>query len=183
VIFTLPIWNLYLSTKYFSCGVPIYANTYRTTCRNCSSLHTLSINPHIIGTLLDETGCVGAGKLLWSERAWETLLGRCVEDVTMMTTNEIRLLEQRMMYMRVHLVVGWEESIGKLAVLGMRAWGDVTCYLWRFREIATVNWEEVARSCILCHKLHVIHSLLMMKSEYFLENKIENTHTIEMLSQ
>jgi len=39
----------------------------------------------------------------------------------MMTTNEIRLLEQRMMYMRVHLVVGWEESIGKLAVLGMRA--------------------------------------------------------------
>jgi len=108
-------------TDHFSCGVPIYANAYTTTCRNCSKLHTLSINPKIVGTLIDETGCIGAGKLLWSERAWETLLGRSVEAVTNMTTDEIRLLEQRMMYLRMHLVVGWEESVGKLAVLGMRA--------------------------------------------------------------
>jgi len=115
------LWNLKLSTNYSSCGIPIYANTRKATCYNCSKLHSLSINPKIIGLLLDETGCISAGKLLWSERAWETLLGRNVEDVTNMAIEEIRLLEQRMIYLRMHLVVGWEESVGKLAVLGMRA--------------------------------------------------------------
>lgn len=81
----------------------------------------LLLNPKIIGTLLDETGCIAAGKLLWSDRAWEQLLGRPVEEVTQMTTEEIRLLEQRASFMRMHLVVGWEESVGRLAVLGMRA--------------------------------------------------------------
>ncbi|KAG9246758.1 hypothetical protein BJ878DRAFT_455587 [Calycina marina] len=123
------IMEMSLVTKHYQnmlmcsqcCGVPVYANTRMTTCRNCSKLLTLALNPRIVGMLLDEAGCIGGGKLLWSERAWEQLLGRSVEEVTKMTTDEIRLLEQRMVYLRMHLVVGWEESVGKLAVLGMRA--------------------------------------------------------------
>jgi len=81
---------------------------------------TLSLNPKIIGTLLDETGSIAPGKLLWSERAWEQLFGRTVKEVTEMTNEEIRWLEQRILFMRLHLVFGWEESVGKLAILGVR---------------------------------------------------------------
>lgn len=104
-----------------SCGIPIYANMLEITCKNCSRPLKLYLNPRIIGTLIDETGCIAPGKLLWSERAWEQLLGRTVKEVTEMTNEEIRWLEQRMMFMRMHLVFGWEESVGRLAVLGMRA--------------------------------------------------------------
>ena len=106
---------------FYSCGVPIYANELEIPCRNCSKLLKLYLNPKIIGILIDETGCITPGKLLWSERAWEQLLGRTVKEVTEMTNEEIRWLEQRMMFMRMHLVFGWEESVGRLAILGMRA--------------------------------------------------------------
>lgn len=110
--------NTYFSV---SCGVRIYANWLEIPCKNCSKPLKLYLNPRIIGTLIDETGCIAPGKLLWSQRAWEQLLGRRVKEVTEMTNEEIRLLEQRMMFMRMHLVFGWEESVGRLAVLGMRA--------------------------------------------------------------
>ncbi|KAG0652657.1 hypothetical protein D0Z07_0242 [Hyphodiscus hymeniophilus] len=103
------------------CGVPIYANELEIPCKNCSKSLKLYLNPKIIGMLIDETGCITPGKLLWSERAWEQLLGRTVKEVTEMTNEEIRWLEQRMMFMRMHLVFGWEESVGRLAILGMRA--------------------------------------------------------------
>jgi hypothetical protein len=103
-----------------SCGVPVYANELRIPCPNCSKPLNLQLNTKIMGTLLDETGCIAPGKLLWSDRAWEQLLGRSVKKVTMMTTDEVRLFEQRAVFLRVHLVVGWEESVGRLAVLGVR---------------------------------------------------------------
>jgi hypothetical protein len=105
---------------YYSCGVPIYANKLEIPCKSCSKPLKLYLNPRIIGMLVDETGCIAPGKLLWSARAWERLLGRTVEEVTEMTDEEIRWLEQRMIFMRMHLVFGWEESIGRLAILGMR---------------------------------------------------------------
>jgi hypothetical protein len=104
-----------------SCGIPAYANELMVPCPNCSKPLTLLLNPKIIGTLLDETGGIAPGKLLWSDRAWEQLLGRTVAEVAKMTTDEARWLEQRMLFLRMHLVVGWEESVGRLAVLGMRA--------------------------------------------------------------
>lgn len=103
------------------CGVPVYSNTPTTPCRNCDKPLSLFINPKIIGTLVDETGCIAPGKLLWSERAWEQLLGRSKAEMCEMKGEEIRWLEQRMAFMRMHLVVGWEEGVGRLAVLGMRA--------------------------------------------------------------
>lgn len=113
-----PTTNIHFSP---SCGVPIYANKLEIPCNNCSKPLKLYLNPRIIGTLLDETGCIAPGKLLWSERAWKQLLGRTAKEVTEMTNEDIRWLEQRMMFMRMHLVFGWEESVGRLAVLGMRA--------------------------------------------------------------
>lgn len=106
---------------YLSCGVPIYANKLEILCKNCSKPLKLYLNPRIIGMLVDETGNIVPGKLLWRERAWEQLLGRTVKELTELRNEEIRWLEQRMVFMRMHLVFGWEESVGRLAILGMRA--------------------------------------------------------------
>ncbi len=103
-----------------SCSVPTFANTAEDTCRNCSKVLKLFINPRVIGNLLDETGCLASSKLLWSERAWEQLFGRPVEEVTKKTSEFFRLFEQRALFMRFHLVVGWSGEVGRLAVLGMR---------------------------------------------------------------
>ncbi len=77
-------------------------------------------NPEIVGTLIDETGSIAPGKLLWSESAWENLFGRRVEELIARGALEIRLMEQRMLYMRVTMVFGWAEEVGKLAILAVR---------------------------------------------------------------
>jgi hypothetical protein len=112
-------FSIYLLTLTFSCGVPIYANTLTIPCRNCSKSLTFSLNPRIIGALVDETGCIAQGKLLWSQRAWEQFFGRSLDEITKMTGEEVRLFEQRVLFMRMHLVFGWAERVGRLAILGM----------------------------------------------------------------
>ena len=77
----------------------------------------MSPNPRIIGTLADETGCIAAGKLVWSDHAWQVLFNRTPEEMTLMTAEEIRLFESRVMFMRLHLVFGWCQSVGRLAVM------------------------------------------------------------------
>ncbi|KAH6712968.1 hypothetical protein BKA61DRAFT_66343 [Leptodontidium sp. MPI-SDFR-AT-0119] len=101
------------------CGVPIYSNTPTTPCCNCSKPLSLSLNPRIIGTLLDETGSISPGKLLWSPRAWTQLFGRGVEEIARMTDEEVRVFEQRALWLRCHLVVGWSGDVGRLGVLGV----------------------------------------------------------------
>ncbi|KUJ18309.1 uncharacterized protein LY89DRAFT_552487, partial [Mollisia scopiformis] len=89
------------------CGVPVYSMSMTTTCGNCSKVVNLYLNPKIMGLLLDETGCIAPGKLLWSPRAWEILFGRPIKEVTEMTLEEVKSFEQRAMFMRLHLVFGW----------------------------------------------------------------------------
>ncbi|XMA07561.1 hypothetical protein WAI453_000352 [Rhynchosporium graminicola] len=101
------------------CGVPIYSNTLTTPCRNCAKPQKLSINPRIIGTLIDETGALSPSKLLWSIRAWEQLFGRSVDEIAGMTVEEVKLFEQRVLWMRCHLVVGWSGEVERLGVLGV----------------------------------------------------------------
>jgi len=36
-----------------------------------------------------------------------------------MSSEQIRLFEQRVLFMRLHLVIGWEEGVGRLAVMGV----------------------------------------------------------------
>ncbi|QSZ32954.1 hypothetical protein DSL72_002537 [Monilinia vaccinii-corymbosi] len=130
--------NMLMCTE--CCGIPIYNNTPQTPCPHCSKPLTLSLNPKIIGTLVDETGCIAVGKLVWSEDAWEELLGRSVDDVCRMGSDEVRFLECRMVGLRLSLCFGWvgEDGVdvgvgggggddggggvgGRLCVLGVRS--------------------------------------------------------------
>ncbi|EDN91607.1 hypothetical protein SS1G_01010 [Sclerotinia sclerotiorum 1980 UF-70] len=86
--------NMLLCTE--CCGIPIYSNTPVTPCPHCKKSLTLKLNSKIITTLLDESGCVNAGKLVWSEKAWRELLGRNIEGLCEMRLEEVRLLEWRM---------------------------------------------------------------------------------------
>lgn len=119
-LYNYPFTELTNSPPYhYSCGVPIFSNTPITPCRNCSKPLTLSLNPRIIGTLLDETGSLSPSKLLWSARAWEQLFGRSVEEIAGMIIEDVRLFEQRVLWMRCHLVVGWSGEVERLGVLGV----------------------------------------------------------------
>ncbi len=40
-------------------------------------------------------------------------------EVLLMSSEQMRLFEQRALFMRLHLVFGWEEGVGRLAVLGV----------------------------------------------------------------
>ncbi|KFY75399.1 hypothetical protein V499_04631 [Pseudogymnoascus sp. VKM F-103] len=57
------------------CGIPIYSLEPTNPCLTCGTVQTLSINPAVIGSLLDETGALEAEKLQWTPKAWKELLG------------------------------------------------------------------------------------------------------------
>lgn len=100
--------------------MPLYSNTPNTICRNCSTTVLLSLNPRIMGTLLDETGSIAPGRLLWSVSAWENLFGRTVEQLLECGIFELSLLEQRLLGMRISVCFGWKADVGRLSVLGVR---------------------------------------------------------------
>jgi hypothetical protein len=89
------------------CGVPLYGNTPTATCKQCSVVLTLRLNPKILGPVIDETGCSQTGKLYLSEDAWEQLLGRSKQKLCQENIDVLRYLEQRMLYLRVSLGVAW----------------------------------------------------------------------------
>ncbi|KAK0616078.1 hypothetical protein B0T17DRAFT_592697 [Bombardia bombarda] len=66
-------WRRQMLCCFECCGVPLYANKPHATCKNCGSECDLFLNPRIIGLMMDETGCIETGKLIWSERAWTEL--------------------------------------------------------------------------------------------------------------
>jgi hypothetical protein len=98
----------------------MYTNAPTAKCKNCDKEVSLHLNPKIIGTLIDETASIAAGKLLWSAGAWEDLFGRPVAELVTDDIQIMKLMEQRMVYVRVHIVFGWAEEVGKLAVLAVR---------------------------------------------------------------
>lgn len=72
---------------------------------------------------MDETGSIAPGKLLWTQTAWEQLLGRTAEEFASSTLELLRYMEKRFAYLRITLVFGWtreELSGGRLCVLGVR---------------------------------------------------------------
>ena len=79
----------------------------------------LRVNPRLVGTLIDETGSIAPGKLVWSPDAWEQLLGRTVEELVAASAQVLGYLEHRLLFLRVTLMFGWSEEVGKLAVLGV----------------------------------------------------------------
>ena len=65
---------------------------------------------------MDETGSLSTGGLIWSDNAWEQLLGRNTEDFVAESVHELRSLEQRMLFLRLSMLIGWSVEAGKLAV-------------------------------------------------------------------
>ncbi|KAF5874832.1 putative myo-inositol-1-phosphate synthase protein [Botrytis fragariae] len=114
------------------CGIQLYSSTPSLGCPHCSKPLQLLVNPKIITTLIDETGMIHGGKLVWSEKAWKELLGRGTEELCEMGIEEVKMLECRMVGMRVSLCFGWEGDGGdgneggggvggRLCVLGVRS--------------------------------------------------------------
>ena len=106
-----------LINSLHSCGVPLFANATAAKCKNCDSIVPLRINPRLVGTLTDETGSILPGKLLWSDEAWQQLLGRTTEQLAAASSQVLKYLEHRLLFLRVHLMFGWSEEAGKLSVL------------------------------------------------------------------
>lgn len=72
-----------------------------------------------VGLLVDETGAITSGKLIWSDEAWEQLLGRNAEELAAATGNVqlLKYLENRLLFLKLAVMFGWSEEVGKIVVL------------------------------------------------------------------
>ncbi|KAJ4356602.1 uncharacterized protein N0V89_004637 [Didymosphaeria variabile] len=101
------------------CGKPIFSSKVKTSCRQCDRECMLRINPRILGDVIDETGAIGTGKLIFSDAAWEQLLGRTAEQLVSAPLDVMKYLEQRLLFLRLTLGFGihlGNEEIGRLVV-------------------------------------------------------------------
>jgi len=57
--------------------------------------------------VVDETGQIATGKLIFSPTAWEELLGRSAQQLAESDSETLQYLEQRLLFLRVHLGFGW----------------------------------------------------------------------------
>lgn len=107
------------------CTMPLYANDLTTKCRGCDRGISLNLNLRILGEVVDETGRVAAGKMLFSLLAWRDLLGRNPEDLLDMGIDEIKHLSDRLLFCRLTLVFGWTGDMtqagGRICVLRVRS--------------------------------------------------------------
>ena len=75
-----------------------------------------------VGLLIDETGGITCGKLIWSDEAWEQLLGRnaagLVEASCSPNREELlKYLEHRLLFLKLAVLFGWSEAVSKLVIL------------------------------------------------------------------
>ncbi|EPQ67309.1 Bgt-1786 [Blumeria graminis f. sp. tritici] len=107
----MELQSLHLKNKLI-CGNCSYSNSMTASCNSCGKLIALEPNARIVGLMLDETGCIHGGSLLWSPQAWEALLGQPVSRVTGWNVEACRLFEQRMCFRRIGLCVVWLGLVG-----------------------------------------------------------------------
>jgi hypothetical protein len=97
--------------------------------------------------MVDETGCIATGKLIWSGRAWTELLvgveeemspandgqNACIgdgitrdtrsssswEELTALDLVALRIVEEQLLYSRITLTFGWSPAVDRLCVLGV----------------------------------------------------------------
>ena len=103
--------------SYLSCAHPLFSNTRTSDCKSCFKTANLRINPRVIGNLIDESGTVNGGKLVWSDVAWRRLLGYDDEGLAKLGSKGLQALEARMSFLRVILLVGWRAEVERLVVL------------------------------------------------------------------
>lgn len=70
-----------------------------------------------MGLLIDETGAITCGKLVWSDDAWGQLLGRTAEELAGSNLTLLKYLENRLLFLKLAVMFGWSEDVGKLCVL------------------------------------------------------------------
>lgn len=114
---------------HHSCGIPIYSPEPTAPCLTCGAVQNLSINPAVIGSLLDETGALEAEKLQWTPKAWRELLGEAgamgilgaeKEAGETRDINGVKELQERITGLRFSFLMGWAGEVGRLCVLGVR---------------------------------------------------------------
>ena len=116
----LNIFTLYQRERLFCtecCGVPLFANTAVANCKQCEKDQDLRINPRLVGLLVDETGGITAGKLIWSDDAWWQLLGRTKEELAEGSAELLKYLDCRLLFLKIVVMFGWASEVGKLVVL------------------------------------------------------------------
>ncbi|KAF1971037.1 hypothetical protein BU23DRAFT_537230 [Bimuria novae-zelandiae CBS 107.79] len=114
--------NMLMSSE--CCGIPIFASTLTAKCRQCERECVLRINPRILGPVIDETGQISTGKLIFSDAAWEQLLGRTAQQLVTAKLDVMQYLEQRLLFLRLTLGFGiylGTEEIGRLVIWCMKA--------------------------------------------------------------
>ncbi|KAI1380947.1 hypothetical protein F4677DRAFT_205467 [Hypoxylon crocopeplum] len=131
-------WRKYTACCIECCGVPLYSNKPVATCKNCESRCDLTLNPRIMGSVIDESGMIAAGKLVWRDDAWSQLFFGSLtnetqaeggsetnlvqlswEELTTLDTNSLRYFEERLLYSRVTLTFGWSSKLERLCILGV----------------------------------------------------------------
>lgn len=70
-----------------------------------------------MGLLIDETGAITSGKLIWSDEAWEQFLGRNAEELANSSLTLLKYLENRLLFLKLAVMFGWSEDVGKLCIL------------------------------------------------------------------
>lgn len=105
------------------CGVPIYANNDAAKCKQCDKTVALKVNPKVLGNIVDETGCVGTGKLVFSDKAWEQLLGRTAGELGRMGVEELKYLEARLLWSRITMCFVWVAEEGEGGMGRLWVWG------------------------------------------------------------
>ena len=66
---------------------------------------------------MDESGAITSGKLIWSDEAWEQLLGRNAEGLAGSSGRLLKYLEHRLLFLKLAVMFGWSEDVGKLCIL------------------------------------------------------------------
>ena len=66
---------------------------------------------------MDESGAITSGKLIWSNEAWEQLLGRNAEGLAGSSVRLLKYLEHRLLFLKLAVMFGWSEDVGKLCIL------------------------------------------------------------------
>ncbi|KAI1093132.1 hypothetical protein F5B19DRAFT_451195 [Rostrohypoxylon terebratum] len=118
------------------CGMPLYSNKPVATCKNCQLKRDLTLNPRIIGSMIDESGMIAANRLVWRDSAWTQLLFESAagetqeddlepnlieqswEDLTALGTDYLRDMEEFLLYSRLTLTFGWSSQLERICILG-----------------------------------------------------------------
>ena len=66
---------------------------------------------------MDESGSITSGKLIWSDEAWEQLLGRDGKGLADSSVKLLKYLENRLLFLKLAVMFGWSEDVGKLCIL------------------------------------------------------------------